>query len=166
MVQSTSRSCHAKKTICSSLFLAGISLILVLVLTLVLSSPQALVSFYDVIYLPDSKPVSRPSLALCLPMPFEAQKLRSLGVSSELASFLLYTLSPYYPNPEVLDNSKLLTDLTGQYRALAGRVRRRNRQESLGGLRLLLKTVAPTCSELVAGKLISFHIVIIPIYNN
>ena len=77
VVQSTSRSCHAKKTICSSLFLAGISLILVLVLTLVLSSPQALVSFYDVIYLPDSKPVSRPSLALCLPMPFEAQKLRS-----------------------------------------------------------------------------------------
>ena len=155
VVQSTSRSCHAKKTICSSLFLAGISLILVLVLTLVLSSPQALVSFFDVIYLPDSKPVSKPSLALCLPMPFEAQKLRSLGVSSELASFLLYTLSPYYPNPEVLDNSKLLTDLTGQYRALAGRLRRRNRQESLGGLKLLLKTVAPTCTELVAGKSIS-----------
>ena len=74
------------------------------------------VSFYDVIYMPDSKPDSKPSLALCLPMPFEAQKLRSLGVSSELASFLLYTLSPYYPNPDILDNSKLLTDLTGQYR--------------------------------------------------
>ena len=85
---------------------------------IVLSSPQALVSFYDVIYLPDSKPESKPSLALCLPIPFEAQKLRSLGVSSELASFLLYTLSPFYPNPEVLDNSKLLTDLTGQYRGL------------------------------------------------
>ena len=74
------------------------------------------VSFYDVIYMPDSKPDSKPSLALCLPMPFEAQKLRSLGVSSELASFMLYTLSPYYPNPDILDNSKLLTDLTGQYR--------------------------------------------------
>ena len=52
---------------------------------IVLSSPQALVSFYDVIYLPDSKPESKPSLALCLPIPFEAQKLR------------IYKLIHYFP---------------------------------------------------------------------
>jgi hypothetical protein len=59
VVQTTSRSCHAKKTLCSSLFMALASLLAVLVFTLVLSAPHAFTSFYDVVYLPDVFPESR-----------------------------------------------------------------------------------------------------------
>ena len=70
--------------------------------------------------------IIRPSLAFCLPMPFSEEKLRDLSVSSELASFLLYTFSPYYPNPDILDKPELLKDLTRQFRTFVSRSRQGN----------------------------------------
>ena len=72
--------------------------------------------------------IIRPSLAFCLPMPFSEEKLRDLSVSSELASFLLYTFSPYYPNPDILDKPELLKDLTRQFRTFVSRSRQGNIQ--------------------------------------
>jgi hypothetical protein len=92
VVQTTSRSCHTKKTLCSSLFMALASLLAVLVFTSVLSAPHALTLFNDVVYSPDVRPESRPGIVFCLTVTFEDGKLRRMAVSYELASFLLYTL--------------------------------------------------------------------------
>ena len=102
------------------------------------------------VYLPDARPSNRPNLAFCLPMPFDAEKLRQFGLSNELASFLLYTLSPYYPNADVLDKPEMLTDLTRQYRNFVGRVSRKSKSEEFS-LSEILYSVAPTCSDLIAG---------------
>ena len=113
-------------------------------------------SYFDVVYLPDVRPNVRPNLAICLPMPFGEQRLRELAVSSGLASFLLYTLSPYYPNPDILDKPDLLTDLTRQFRAFVSRSRRRlsnrgNVTTSSDGLEGVLEALEPKCTDLVAG---------------
>ena len=47
-------------------------------------------------------PEHKPKISICLAMPFVESKLRSHGVSSTLASFMLYSLSPFLPNPEIL----------------------------------------------------------------
>ena len=40
----------------------------------------------------------------------------SAGLTPQLASFLLYSLSPFNPNPDILENKDLLTELTKQYK--------------------------------------------------
>ena len=45
----------------------------------------------------------------------------SAGLTPQLASFLLYSLSPFNPNPDILENKDLLTELTKQYKVLAPR---------------------------------------------
>ena len=47
--------------------------------------------------------------------PFREKAARA-GVSAQLASFLLYSLSPFHPNPDILENKDLLTELTKQYK--------------------------------------------------
>ena len=44
------------------------------------------------------------------------EKAARAGVSAQLASFLLYSLSPFHPNPDILENKDLLTELTKQYK--------------------------------------------------
>ena len=139
-----------RKTIFQSTFLSVFLVISILVFALVLSSPFSITSFYEMVYLPDARPTNRPNLAFCLPMPFDAEKLRQFGLSNELASFLLYTLSPYYPNADVLDKPEMLTDLTRQYRNFVGRVSRKSKSEEFS-LSEILYSVAPTCSDLIAG---------------
>ena len=136
-----------RKTIFQSIFLSVFLVTSILVLALVLSSPLSISTFYEMVYLPDAKPSMRPNLAFCLPMPFDNEKLRQQGITNELASFLLYTLSPYYPNADVLDKPEMLTDLTRQYRNLVSRMSRRK----ITSLAEILYSVAPTCSELIAG---------------
>ena len=85
--------------------------------------------------------IIRPSLAFCLPMPFSEEKLRDLSVSSELASFLLYTFSPYYPNPDILDKPELLKDLTRQFRTFVSRSRQGNIKQPGIFVEILLKAV-------------------------
>lgn len=138
-----------------SVFFSVLLLCIILVLAVVLSSPQAMSSYYDVAYLPDVKSSVRPSLAFCWPMPFHERKLRDLSVTSELASFLLYTLSPYYPNPDILDKPDLLTDLTRQFRSYVSRSSRRNsrfrNETEVPDLQSLLHDLASVCSELIVG---------------
>ena len=57
-----------------------------------------------------------PKVAICLPMPFSAEKLKSFRVSGKLASFLLYALSPFLPNHDILDNPDILTELSTEFR--------------------------------------------------
>ena len=142
--------CGARKTLLQSTFLSLFLVLSILVFALVLSVPLSLHTFYDSVYLPDTRPEMRPDLAFCLPMPFDGRKLRNFGISNELASFLLYTLSPYYPNQDVLDQPEMLTDLTRQYRNLVSRIRRRLRNNT-EGLSSILYSVAPTCSDLISG---------------
>ena len=83
-------------------------------------------------HLPGSQ-VSAPKFSLCLPVPFTRllflkqrsashckckcrEKAARAGVSAQLASFLLYSLSPFHPNPDILENKDLLTELTKQYK--------------------------------------------------
>ena len=65
----------------------------------------------------------------------------SAGLTSQLASFLLYALSPFNPNPDILENKDLLTELTKQYKVLESR--------RGSGIRKVLRTAAPTCSEVI-----------------
>ena len=67
------------------------------------------------IFLPGAE-VSAPKFSLCLPVPFTREKAARAGVSAQLASFLLYSLSPFHPNPDILENKDLLTELTKQYK--------------------------------------------------
>ena len=60
-------------------------------------------------------------------------------------------MSPYYPNADVLDKPEMLTDLTRQYRNFVGRVQRRKSKSENFSLSEILYSVAPTCSDLVAG---------------
>ena len=64
--------------------------------------PASLTSHYEEVYMADPTPSQRPKISICLSMPFVASKLRAQGVSSSLASFMLYSLSPFLPNPEIL----------------------------------------------------------------
>ncbi len=60
--------------------------------------------------------ITGPRIALCLPVPFNQEKLRTLGISQKLASFLLYALSPFLPNQDILDNSEMIAALTHEFR--------------------------------------------------
>ena len=74
------KTCTSYSRTCfQSIFFSLLLLSIVLVLALVLSSPQALTSYYDVAFLPDVRPESKPSLAFCWPMPFAARRLQNLG---------------------------------------------------------------------------------------
>ena len=83
--------------------------------------------------------ISAPKFSLCLPVPYVKEKSLSAGISSQLASFLLYSLSPFNPNPDILDNKDLLTELTKQYKVLESR--------RGSGIRKVLRSAAPTCPE-------------------
>ncbi len=102
-----------------------------------------------------SDPGSRPKVGLCLSMPFSERNLRSLGVPTQLASFLLYSLSPFFPNQNVIGEQELLTELTAQYRRLVGRVSRNNAVGKASSekrpLRRLLRTLSPKCSEVITA---------------
>ena len=81
--------------------------------------------------------ISAPKFTLCLPVPYVKvcklcsrtliqlltlqERALSAGLSNQLASFLLYSLSPFNPNPDILDNKDLLTELTKQYKVLESR---------------------------------------------
>ena len=83
---------------------------------------------------------------------FDEEKLRSNGISTSLASFLLYSLSPFLPNPEILDNPDLLADLSTQYRRFMSRRKRLSRlPRNTQGLRKVLRSLAPTCEEVISG---------------
>ncbi len=84
-------------------------------------------------------------------MPFMPPKLRDWAVTTELASFLLYTLSPYYPNPDILDKPDLLTDLTRQFRSFVSRTRRARPKNQEDSLQDVLDSLTPSCQDLVAG---------------
>ena len=60
--------------------------------------------------------ISAPKFSLCLPVPYVKERAFSAGLTAQLASFLLYSLSPFNPNPDILDNKDLLTELTKQYK--------------------------------------------------
>ena len=47
---------------------------------------------------------------------FMKDRAFSAGLTPQLASFLLYSLSPFNPNPDILENKDLLTELTKQYK--------------------------------------------------
>ncbi|XP_023346442.1 uncharacterized protein LOC111715362 [Eurytemora carolleeae] len=79
----------------------------------------------------------------------------SAGISPQLASFLLFTLSPLNPNPEILENKDLLTELTKQYRVLEGRKKRGGEKVEREPLRRLLRSAAPTCPEVVRACQVS-----------
>ena len=86
--RSPKTTCAAtRKNIFQSTFLSAFLVISILVFALVLSSPFSITSFYEMVYLPDARPSNRPNLAFCLPMPFDAEKLRQFGLSNELVMF-------------------------------------------------------------------------------
>ena len=47
---------------------------------------------------------------------FMKDRAFSAGLTPQLASVLLYSLSPFNPNPDILENKDLLTELTKQYK--------------------------------------------------
>ena len=85
--------------------------------------------------------ISSPKFSLCLPVPYTKERSARAGLSSQLASFLLYSLSPFNPNPDILENKDLLTELTKQYKVLESR--------KGAGLRKVLRSAAPTCPEVI-----------------
>jgi len=148
VVAERQRTCHLGWT--RMIQMAGRALIAAVaavtaVLILVGSSTGA---YYQLTFDADPFPAKRPGVAVCLPTPFSSEKLRRSGVSPPLASFMLYTLSPFYANRHILEKRDLLENLSGQYgRLLPDRKRRRARRELLKWLRQL----APKCSDVVAG---------------
>ena len=85
--------------------------------------------------------ISAPKFSLCLPVPYTRERAARAGLSSQLASFLLYSLSPFNPNPDILDNKSLLTELTKQFKVLESR--------RGAGIRKALRSAAPTCPEAI-----------------
>ena len=158
VIMQKSHSCNVRDMLCTWPLYIGVSIafsILVIVI-LLFSNPKSFTSYHEMIYLPDSDKGAKPKISLCLSMPFDETKLRSNGVSATLASFLLYSLSPFLPNPEILDNPELLTDLSKQYRRYVTRQKRFNRlPRNSNGLRRIMKSLAPTCEEIIAGQCIT-----------
>ena len=157
VVVQRSHTCKFRDLFCTWPLYIGvvIALSILLLVVLLFSNPKAFASYYETVFLPDEKQESKPKISLCLSMPFDEEKLRSNGISTTLASFLLYSLSPFLPNPEILDNPDLLTDLSTQYRRFMSRRKRLSRlPRNSHGLRKVLKSLAPTCEEVIAGKLI------------
>ena len=92
------------------------------------------------------------------------EKAARAGVSAQLASFLLYSLSPFHPNPDILENKDLLTELTKQYKVrpswLEKSLSRFNSKvlearKNPAGLQRLLRSAAPTCSEVTTRTLLT-----------
>ena len=106
VVVQRSHTCKFRDLFCTWPLYIGviIALSILLLVVLLFSNPKAFASYYETVFLPDEKQESKPKISLCLSMPFDEEKLRSNGISTTLASFLLYSLSPFLPNPEILDN--------------------------------------------------------------
>jgi hypothetical protein len=157
VVVQRSHTCRFRDLFCTWPLYIGVTIamsILVLVV-LLFSNPKSFTSYYETVYLPDEHQASKPKISLCLSMPFDEEKLRSNGISTTLASFLLYSLSPFLPNPEILDNPELLADLSTQYRRFMSRRKRLSRlPRNAHGLRKVLKTLAPSCEEVISGNLL------------
>ena len=98
--------------------------------------------------------ISAPKFSLCLPVPYVKERAFSAGLTAQLASFLLYSLSPFHPNPDILENKDLLTELTKQYKVRPGwkslsslNSKVLEARKNPAGLQRLLRSAAPTCSE-------------------
>ncbi|TRY61050.1 hypothetical protein TCAL_17192 [Tigriopus californicus] len=166
IIEQKSYSCNARRIWSSSIYGALITLALIFVLFLIFNRPKSYQAYYEHVFLNDPEPGSNPKVALCLPIPFAESRLQEFRISPQLASFLLYSLSPFVPNPDILDNAKLLNELSGQYRSLVSRMSRRgltnnhlpsknnnnnNNNELFAkrGLRKFLRFLSHRCSELI-----------------
>ena len=154
VVVQRSHTCRFRDLLCTWPLYIGviIALSILLLLVLLFSNPKSFTSYYETVHLPDEQKDLKPKISLCLAMPFDEEKLRSNGISTSLASFLLYSLSPFLPNPEILDNPDLLADLSTQYRRFMSRRKRLSRlPRNVQGLRKVLRSLAPTCEEVISG---------------
>ena len=86
----------------SIVYFCASSVAVALVLFLLFNRPDAYASFYETVYLADDDPGARPKVGLCLSMPFSKENLESLNVPTQLASFLLFALSPFFPKESVI----------------------------------------------------------------
>ena len=167
IVVQRSHTCRVRDLFCTWPLYIGfvIALSILLLVILLFSNPKSFTSYYENIYLPDGQKDVKPKISLCLSMPFDETKLRANGVSTTLASFLLYSLSPFLPNPEILDNPELLADISTQYRRFMLRRKRLSRlPRNSNGLRRILKSLSPTCEEIIAGKIYIYIYICIYIY--
>ena len=121
VIEQKSYSCRAKRLICNSVYVSVATITLILVLFLLFNRPDSYGAVYETVFMSDREPEARPKIGFCMSMPFMASKLRELRIPSHLASFLLYSLSPFFPNREILEDQELLTELTAQYRRLVSR---------------------------------------------
>ena len=154
VVVQRSHTCRFRDLLCTWPLYIGviIALSILLLVVLLFSNPKSFTSYYETVHLPDEQKDLKPKISLCLAMPFDEEKLRSNGISTSLASFLLYSLSPFLPNPEILDNPDLLADLSTQYRRFMSRRKRLSRlPRNTQGLRKVLRSLAPTCEEVISG---------------
>ena len=60
----------------------------------------------------DGDPGTRPKVALCLSMPFSKVNMESLNVTTQLSSFLLYSLSPFFPRESVIGDQVFISTCT------------------------------------------------------
>ena len=86
----------------STVYFCVSSVSLALVLFLLFNRPDAYAAFYETVYMADGDPGTRPKVGLCLSMPFSKENLASLDVPTQLASFLLFSLSPFFPRESVI----------------------------------------------------------------
>ena len=86
----------------SIVYFCASSVAVALVLFLLFNRPDAYAAFYETVYLADGDPGARPKVGLCLSMPFSKENLESLNVPNQLASFLLFALSPFFPKESVI----------------------------------------------------------------
>ena len=62
---------------------------------LLFSDPKSFTSYYETVYLPDEHPTSKPKISLCLSMPFDEEKLRSVNEARNLMSaFAISEINP------------------------------------------------------------------------
>ena len=112
---------HLFRIICNTLCIGSAILVAVFVLFLLFNRPDSYTDYYETVHSRDRDPGTSPRFALCLSLPFKESRLRDLRIPSRLASFLLYSLSPFYARSEMLEEKEMLADLTGQYRRLVSR---------------------------------------------
>ena len=86
----------------SIVYFCASSVVVALVLFLLFNRPDAYAAFYETVYMADGDPGARPKVGLCLSMPFSKENLESLNVPTQLASFLLFALSPFFPKESVI----------------------------------------------------------------
>ncbi len=155
-----SRSCSPRLLLRSNVCLGVTVVSIALIFFMIFNWPSTEDSFYEVARLAvDPSPGDRPRIALCLAVPFSAAKLREFSVSPRLASFLLYSLSPFHPKRDILDDQDLLEKLTEEYRDLLARFAASRRIRKSGpvgrggfaGVRRLLRALSPRCSDIVSA---------------